>query len=578
MADAEGDASAVTEECAICMNVYRRPKLLSCRHTFCSICIKKIHSSSKNPRKIPCPVCRQVTELPVESDVDSLLSNFFVQACDMYVCDSCDAMSKVGLMECSSCSFSLCKPCFENHEMGDDGCNNKRRDSDDMAEPTLYPDDPSMRFTIRHLLNGIIRSCYCGNLYGDFSVPGAGRVTKVVPISAYSAWVLLDNGPVVFRFNLSGQLEDRRTVDFGETLDICWNEKTDLLAVCKGVASVLKVSSSGSDVFIDTGTYQPTSLCNYRNDGFVIGALDVDSEVTASYIMVYDSDKNLVYIRGINERLTFKRINSVSYNDFTRQVCVADEERSMVYLLGNGMACETYKKKLAFPTRSRPMEIERPDRFTPTSICCDQDGTIFVYDYSTSSIHVLNANGKLLGMLLGSDEDHTGDPACITFGPDGKLWIGDMFSGQIRIYTVDQVFNGLRQRSVRMQRHRTLESGEGLHGVLGRVLGNAALCGSEELSLDDLNQMFSDHEQGGDILDLLSEYRLNGMPSVSVVHGRNGIEINSTQNPNDPMANRQARRAFAFQVLNDPQTQSRFEADGISVEEVLRACTEADDL
>ncbi|XP_033732256.1 uncharacterized protein LOC117321791 [Pecten maximus] len=575
-----GDGTGlVTEECAICMNVYRTPKLLVCRHTFCSVCLKKVNSSAKNAQNIPCPVCRQVTTLPREKTVDSLLTNFFVSSCNEYICDSCDYRSHVPLLECASCSFCLCKTCFENHGKSDDNdTNNKCHDTDIVDASAIYPDDPAMRGTIQHLLNGLVRSCYCGDLQDGFTAPGATRVTKIIPVSAYSAWILLDEGSDVFKFNLSGHIEDKRTVGRGKTLDICWNEKDGLLAICKDVASILKCNSTGSELLIDTGAYYPTSLCNYEENGLVIGALDVSaSSDGVSYVMIYDSDRNLADIRGINERSTFKRINSIEYNALTRQICVADEERNMVYLLGREMTCESYKKGITFPTRSRPSETERPDEFTPTSICCDQDGTIFVHDFSSSSIHVLGPKAKLLGMLLGSDDDHTGDPACIAFGPDKKFWIGDMFSGQIRIYSIDKMFNRVRHRTAHL---RIGGSEEGMNAALREMLcSNPAMVSSQDgsggLSMETLQEMLSGNIRNIENLGSLGQQQgSSGGPGVVVRRGRNGIEIRSSQDPDDPESNREARRAFAFQVVNDPQTASAFHEDGISIEEVLRACTE----
>ncbi|KAM9774584.1 E3 ubiquitin-protein ligase rnf152 [Syngnathus typhle] len=51
-------------ECQICFNYFsprRRPKLLDCRHTCCSVCLSQMRGSHKELR---CPWCRGVTKLP----------------------------------------------------------------------------------------------------------------------------------------------------------------------------------------------------------------------------------------------------------------------------------------------------------------------------------------------------------------------------------------------------------------------------------------------------------------------------------------------------------------------------------
>lgn len=56
-------------ECSICFsqfnNVFRCPKMLQCRHTFCLECLARINVKSAQPSTIQCPLCRGVTTLPV---------------------------------------------------------------------------------------------------------------------------------------------------------------------------------------------------------------------------------------------------------------------------------------------------------------------------------------------------------------------------------------------------------------------------------------------------------------------------------------------------------------------------------
>ncbi|XP_072307365.1 E3 ubiquitin-protein ligase rnf152 [Eucyclogobius newberryi] len=59
-------------ECQICFNYYsprRRPKLLNCRHTLCSVCLTQMRSAHK---EIRCPWCRAVTLLPPALSVSHL--------------------------------------------------------------------------------------------------------------------------------------------------------------------------------------------------------------------------------------------------------------------------------------------------------------------------------------------------------------------------------------------------------------------------------------------------------------------------------------------------------------------------
>ncbi|KAJ8380317.1 hypothetical protein SKAU_G00010950 [Synaphobranchus kaupii] len=55
-------------ECAICFsqfnNVFRTPKMLQCKHTFCLECLARMNIKSSEPDAIQCPLCRGVTPLP----------------------------------------------------------------------------------------------------------------------------------------------------------------------------------------------------------------------------------------------------------------------------------------------------------------------------------------------------------------------------------------------------------------------------------------------------------------------------------------------------------------------------------
>ncbi|XP_042276334.1 uncharacterized protein LOC121903404 [Thunnus maccoyii] len=55
-------------ECAICFsqfnNIFRCPKMLQCKHTFCLECLARINVKSTEPNAIQCPLCRSFTPLP----------------------------------------------------------------------------------------------------------------------------------------------------------------------------------------------------------------------------------------------------------------------------------------------------------------------------------------------------------------------------------------------------------------------------------------------------------------------------------------------------------------------------------
>lgn len=65
-----GHLSISTEddlECLVCREPYncaRSPKLLSCQHAFCAVCLKLLLFVEEDTWSIPCPLCRKVTAVP----------------------------------------------------------------------------------------------------------------------------------------------------------------------------------------------------------------------------------------------------------------------------------------------------------------------------------------------------------------------------------------------------------------------------------------------------------------------------------------------------------------------------------
>uniref|UniRef100_A0A8C5EUF9 RING-type domain-containing protein n=1 Tax=Gouania willdenowi TaxID=441366 RepID=A0A8C5EUF9_GOUWI len=60
--------SGLDLDCSICFsqfnNVFRCPKMLRCRHTFCLECLARINVKSSEPDAVQCPLCRRRTPLP----------------------------------------------------------------------------------------------------------------------------------------------------------------------------------------------------------------------------------------------------------------------------------------------------------------------------------------------------------------------------------------------------------------------------------------------------------------------------------------------------------------------------------
>ncbi|XP_078617587.1 E3 ubiquitin-protein ligase TRIM56-like [Branchiostoma floridae x Branchiostoma japonicum] len=117
-------------ECKVCLEPYRRPKVLSCLHTFCQECLEQLHKRQGDSQHLECPTCRTKTELP-GSGVTALKDNFFVQSLadavklhktvkekegesSRVVCGLCES-GQEAKSYCVDCREFLCDGCITMH-------------------------------------------------------------------------------------------------------------------------------------------------------------------------------------------------------------------------------------------------------------------------------------------------------------------------------------------------------------------------------------------------------------------------------------------------------------------------------
>ena len=113
--------------CAMCYEMYKKPKYLPCHHSYCEECIAKLIKESK----IICPECRETSTVPPEGVAD-LPNNFFVNHLmdevtmkrkvdgeEKATCDMCVEEGSA-IVLCPECVMFLCDHCNEFHKRGKD--------------------------------------------------------------------------------------------------------------------------------------------------------------------------------------------------------------------------------------------------------------------------------------------------------------------------------------------------------------------------------------------------------------------------------------------------------------------------
>ena len=106
--------------CTVCLEnmLYKNPRLLSCHHSFCTDCLKKVMKDGD----IWCPTCRKPTTVP-GNDINNLVVNFMLQefaghleelhSSRALICQLC--LAECAVLKCQECVQLLCEDCSLKH-------------------------------------------------------------------------------------------------------------------------------------------------------------------------------------------------------------------------------------------------------------------------------------------------------------------------------------------------------------------------------------------------------------------------------------------------------------------------------
>ncbi|XP_063951895.1 E3 ubiquitin-protein ligase TRIM33-like [Lytechinus pictus] len=120
---AEGLKETITQslECPVCLTTFTDPKILSCSHTYCKVCLEKLLESHGDDQMIRCPVCRDYTQVP-NQDVSKLpaslaFRNLIEDVKNQHqICTNCDSEDKPkAVVYCQDCGNYLCITCHNMH-------------------------------------------------------------------------------------------------------------------------------------------------------------------------------------------------------------------------------------------------------------------------------------------------------------------------------------------------------------------------------------------------------------------------------------------------------------------------------
>ena len=120
--------------CAICLDDFKRPKMLNCFHVFCEQCLQQLVVQERQGQvSLRCPTCRRSTLLPSATRVSGLQSAFHVHHLleiqdvlkkikepKSVQCEKCKKVSRVATSFCRDCGQFICATCADVHANWDD--------------------------------------------------------------------------------------------------------------------------------------------------------------------------------------------------------------------------------------------------------------------------------------------------------------------------------------------------------------------------------------------------------------------------------------------------------------------------
>ena len=180
MAESQGAAKQTLQKledqltCAICLDIYKEPKVLHCFHVNCKDCLQRLvvqreddedkqaaSGSQARPRlSLRCPTCRQSTFLSPSTGVSGLQPAYHIQhlfelqaalvKAKTIMCGKCTKSSRAATKFCRDCGKFVCELCIDIHT-----------EWKEYSKHEIVPIDEIQRSTAKELVptKGLIKYC-----------------------------------------------------------------------------------------------------------------------------------------------------------------------------------------------------------------------------------------------------------------------------------------------------------------------------------------------------------------------------------------------------------------------------------
>ena len=455
--------------CSICWDLFRKPKYLPCRHTFCLPCLKSYVKQSQTGGSITCPLCRKDSLIP-EDGLESLFDNFYVELKEPEVekfvnCGICNKTTEASNV-CRHCMNVVCFNCLPSHklavELSGENFPKFQNEADNEDEDVELDNDeindtPSVPLNL--LMSQSVKSQYNAALFSSFCVQmpvqvvnAQTQISCLLPNENGIVLTVVNGGPEAVIYKVGGEIVDRVNICPGIT-SVC-RKGDNILVSSRADNIILNFSGEGITPFARTGDFSPLSISSFLDGRIVVtGITTIDTAKQQSskgnsefgVLQIFNTKGKLMKeIIDEQEGRLFRCPGDVAVSPVNNSIFVSDRGNGRVVMFHeDGSLLKMYK------SQSRPLMLFMNDyengQFTPLGLCFDSAGYVFIINGADATIHILQPSGEFWGYLLACDSDRFGNPNSIAISSDGKIWLGDNYDGTIRVFEVISYKNQFRE-------------------------------------------------------------------------------------------------------------------------------------
>ena len=258
--------------CSICWDLFRKPKYLPCRHTFCLPCLKSYVKQSQAGGSITCPLCRKDSLIPKDG-LGSLFDNFYVELKEPEVekflhCGICNKTTEASNV-CRHCMAVVCFNCLPSHKLavelsgenfpkiqneadneGEDGVS----DNEEINDAPSLPFNLLMSQSVKSQYNAVLISSFCVQMPGQVG-NAQTQISCLLPNENGIVLTVVNGGPEAVMYKVGGEFADRVSICPGIT-SVC-RKGDNILVSSRADNIILNFSGEGITPFVRTGDFLP---------------------------------------------------------------------------------------------------------------------------------------------------------------------------------------------------------------------------------------------------------------------------------------------------------------------------------